>query len=71
MPENDLGGAYGIQTAEDRHTGFLWGNQKESTQLEDTAINGMTMLICIFGRNKRGERTGFIWLSNGARGGLF
>jgi hypothetical protein len=49
-----VGWAYGIHTIEDRHTGFWWGNQKESNQSEDKVINGTIILICIFGRNNVG-----------------
>ena len=46
----------------DAHTGFWWGNMRETDHLEDPSIDGRIILRWIFRKADGGAWTELIWL---------
>jgi hypothetical protein len=47
------------------HTGFWWGDLRKRDHFEDTGIDGMIILKCIFKKWDGEAWTGLIWLRIG------
>jgi hypothetical protein len=66
IKKNEMGGAYSMYGGgEEMHTGFWWGNVRESNQLEDIGIDGRIKLKWIFKEWDGGVWTGLIRLMIG------
>jgi hypothetical protein len=52
------------------HTGFLWGDLRESGHLGDPGVDGRIILKWIFKKWDGRELTGLRWLWIGTGGGL-
>jgi hypothetical protein len=52
------------------HTGFWWGNLKESYHLEDLCVDLRTILKLILKKQDGRVWIGLIWLRTGISGGI-